>query len=220
MPKPGYITASAFNNIMTASYGKTVQKYACRIACERLGVKYLDEQYDLSYVYAIQWGNENESLAIAEYEAQNFVSVHSKQVFQSIPGTLIGGTPDGLVGDDGGVDAKCPSSENHLMNISQDEQVSDYYDQFQAYMWITGRKWWDLASYDPRFPDDLQLHVNRVLRDESRIDAIRKRAEEVEAHVRRMLSFARPGCVFDPTSCKMIPQEDATEEIEDTEDGA
>lgn len=33
-------------------------------------------------------------------------------------------------------------------------------------MWITGRKWWDFVSYDPRMPEHLQLFVQRIERDE------------------------------------------------------
>src|SRR5690625_1219679 len=99
MPKPGYITASVFNAVMTKSVGKTVIKECCRIACERLGVRDLDEQFDISYMRAVEWGVENESLAIAAYEASRFEAVHSRGVFARVDGKLVGGTPDGLVGE-------------------------------------------------------------------------------------------------------------------------
>ena len=39
-------------------------------------------------------------------------------------------------------------------------------------MACTGRKWWDLASFDPRFPGELQLFVKRIHWDEPRIVAL------------------------------------------------
>jgi len=197
MPAPGFITASAFNKVMTASFGKTALKYCCLKACERIGVQYLDEQFDLSGVYAIQWGNENESLAIAEYEARNFVQVHSKQGFRRIPGLLVGGSCDGLVGERGMIEVKCPNSDNHLLNLTQDEQVDDYIHQIQCYMWIYERDWCDFISFDPRFPEDLQLHQKRIGRDDAIIAKIQKRAEEMEDVISGMVHKLRPGFVFE-----------------------
>jgi len=198
MPRPGFITASAFNSVMTASFGKTVEKYCCKVACERLDVKYLDEQFDISGMYAIQWGNENEALAIAAYEAANFTEVHSRETFRRIPDRLIGGTCDGLIGKDGIIEIKCPNSDNHLLNITQDAQVDTYIHQIQAYLWIYGREWCDFNSFDPRFPEDLQLHTRRIERDDSIIAKINKRAGEMEDFINGMVEKARPGFEFKP----------------------
>lgn len=190
MPRPGFITASVFNSCMTKSFGKTVEKECCRIACERLGVKWLDEQFDLGGIRTIEWGIENESLAIRAYEAETFNTVHSQQVFHRIQGTMVGGTPDGLIGEDGGIEVKCPNSDNHLLHITSDR--NGYIHQVQAYLWITGRKWWDFISYDPRFPEDLQLHIQRIERDEDMISDICQRAAEMEAYITDVIRKARP----------------------------
>jgi len=198
MPRHGFITGSAFNTCMTKAFGATVKKYCCKIACERLGVRHLRDQFDISGVKAIDWGNENEALAVAAYEADQFVEIHSKQLFQQVPGMFVGGTCDGLVGTDGMVEIKCPNSDNHLLNISHNEQVEKYKYQIQAYLWIYGRDWTDFISFDPRFPDDLQLHVHRIERDESIIDQIKARAVEMEDFISNMIEKARPGFVFEP----------------------
>lgn len=192
MPKPGFITASVFNKCMTKSVGKTVLKECCRIACERLGVSDLEEQFDLSGLRAIEWGLEYEGPAMAAYEAETFTVIHSPQQFHRIEEMMVGGTPDGLVGDDGIVEIKCPNSDNHLLNITQGAQVEDYIHQVQCYLWITGRQWCDFISYDPRFPEDLQLHVRRVERQEDTIEQIRERAAEMEEIISDMVRKARP----------------------------
>jgi hypothetical protein len=199
MPKPGMITASMFNSCMTKSFGVTIQKQCCRIACERLGVQWLEEQFDIGGVYAIQWGNENESLAIAAYESKTFSEVHSRNTFGRIKDRFIGGTCDGLVGTDGMIEVKCPNSDNHLLNMTEDAQVGNYIHQIQAYMWIYERDWCDFNSFDPRFPDDLQLYTKRINREDSVISQIDQRAKEMEDYISNLVEKAQPGFVFKPT---------------------
>lgn len=185
MPKLGYLTASAFNSVMTrGTKTKAVLGEATRIACERLGVD-LDQDDFLSR--AMEWGIENEPLAVRAYEADTFLTVHSRQEFVSLPGRMVGCHPDGLIGDDGLLEVKCPNSDNHLLNIAYNQQVSDYIHQVQASLWITGRQWCDFVSFDPRFPEPLQLHVVRISRDEEIISAIDERAALIERMAEEMV---------------------------------
>lgn len=202
MPKPGFITASLFNKVMTKSPDtKTVQKECYRIACERLGVTDLDDQSgSFSGSQAMEWGNENEHRAIAAYEAEHFALVHSAQEFVQIPGRLIGGHPDGLVCTDGMIEVKCPNSDNHLLNLTHGEQIPTYLNQIQASMWIYGREWCDFISYDPRFPEDLRLYVKRIERDQSLIDAIDQRAQDMEKIIADLIEKIKPGFVFTPAA--------------------
>jgi len=74
---------------------------------------------------------------------------------------------DGLVDPDGIIEIKCPyNSKNHLQTIESNKVPSQYVAQVQGNMFITGRKWCDYISYDPRFPEKLQLFVIRVDADE------------------------------------------------------
>ena len=41
--------------------------------------------------------------------------------------------------------------------------------QVQGCMWLTGRKYWDFVSYDPRMPEPLRLYVQRIERDDAYI---------------------------------------------------
>lgn len=183
MPKPGFVTPSRIKDMMTKSrggkgFGKTSLSYAQELALERIGV----EIPDTAYGAAIDWGNDKEFQAIITYEKMMMVEVYGSQNFIKHPDhNHVGGTPDGLVGDEGGMDAKCPYNiTNHLLNILENEQLDQYKYQFQGYMWITGRKWWDFVSFDPRYPEEFQLHVFRVERDQEMIDAIEERYLEFE----------------------------------------
>jgi hypothetical protein len=185
--KKGRLSPSGFAAMMTNgrakdTIGKTALEYANRIALERLGVEIPE-----AWSKAIEWGNEWEEHALAAYEATRGMVTPTGNI---VPPDLgyIAGTPDGLVGDDGLIEIKCPYNPmNHLANITENAQVEDYNYQMQGYMWITGRKWCDLVSYDPRFPEPLRMYVVRVERDQEIIDALATRAAHIEAIVQSIL---------------------------------
>ena len=62
-------------------------------------------------------------------------------------------------------------------------------------MWITGRSWWDFASYNPDFPDGLKLSVRRVMRDQSKIESLQFEVEnfmrEVKEEVSKLISIVQ-----------------------------
>jgi len=62
-----------------------------------------------------------------------------------------GCSPDGLVGDSGGLEIKCPSAEVH-MGYLLGGLADEYAMQVQGGLWVTGREWWDLCSYHPTIP--------------------------------------------------------------------
>jgi predicted phage-related endonuclease len=81
-----------------------------------------------------------------------------------------GASPDGLVGDDGLVEIKCPNTATHLETLLGQAVPAKYADQMQFQMACTGRKWCDFVSYDPRMPEHMRLFVRRVQRDDARIN--------------------------------------------------
>ncbi len=84
-----------------------------------------------------------------------------------------GGSPDALVGDDGGVELKAPSPSTHLGYIRGGTLPNEYRVSVHGYMVVTGRKWWDFASYARHLP----RFCIRVQRD----DFTAKLAAELEA---------------------------------------
>jgi hypothetical protein len=103
-----------------------------------------------------------------------------------------GASPDGLVGDDGLVEIKCPSSSTALevwLTHSQGGNPVDakYYAQMQWQMRCADRSWCDYVVFDPRMPAKAQLFIYRVKRDGDRIKAaeeeVIKFLAEVEAKV-------------------------------------
>jgi predicted phage-related endonuclease len=178
MPKHGTITPSQFKKIMTkgrgkdAVFGQTAHTYADEIVLDLLGVE--REQITAA---ALEHGNELEPFARERYESEQFASVQIvNEPIVHPEFDFVAGTPDGLIGDDGIIEIKCPFNPvNHLKNIESAAQLDLYFYQIQGYLWITGRKWCDFVSYDIRFPDELQIAVHRVERDDAIILQLQQR---------------------------------------------
>jgi hypothetical protein len=101
---------------------------------------------------------------------------------------MAGCSPDGIVGDlDGLVEAKCPLAATHLEYLRTGVVPDEYMKQIIHQLWITGAQWCDWISYNPDFPDPLQLKLVRVPRDEAAIAsyelAARLFLDEVQAEV-------------------------------------
>lgn len=96
-------------------------------------------------------GNELEPLARSMYELENGVEVSQVGFIKSDEFT--GVSPDGLVGDDGLIEIKCPNDAKYFkMLINGEKEIdSKYIWQCQMQMLVTERKWNDLVFYNPNF---------------------------------------------------------------------
>ena len=129
---------------------------------------------------AMEWGTEQEPFARMAYEAHTgtFVKEEGFVDHPTIEG--FGCSPDGIVGE-GLIEIKCPNTANHIETVLENKAPSKYIPQMQCQMDCTGAKWCDFVSFDPRVPEDLQLFVVRVERDQEYIDAM-------EVEVKQFLS--------------------------------
>ena len=138
----------------TAGY----QNYMAQLICERLTGKPVDTFKSA----AMEHGTETEPQARAFYELE---TGHDVTECGFIPHPTIegaGASPDGLIGDDGLVEIKCPQPAKHIRNLTGGTIDKGYMLQMQFQMECTGRKWCDFVSFNPDFPDDLQMHISRV----------------------------------------------------------
>jgi len=126
-------------------------------------------------------GTENEPLARAAYEEMYDVLV-DKIGFVTHP-TIerAGASPDGFVGDDGGVEIKCPKTATHIAYMRAGNVPEEYEPQIMFNLACSGREWWDFVSFDGRLPRRHRMFVRRVFRDEARI-------KEIEDGVTQFLS--------------------------------
>jgi putative phage-type endonuclease len=100
-----------------------------------------------------------------------------------------GASPDGLLGDEGILEIKCPSSfDKHLAAIRTGAHAKEYRWQLQHQLFVTGRRWVEAVSYDPRWPEELQLVTVRVERDEKAIEELAAAIDEAEAEVSELVA--------------------------------
>jgi putative phage-type endonuclease len=165
----GRVTASRLADVLAKTktgYSASRTNYMTQLVLERItGQK--GESFTNS---AMAWGTEQEPFARAAYEA------HTGQMVEEVgfvPHPAIeaaGASPDGLVGDDGMVEIKCPSSSTALecwLTQSQGGNPIDakYYAQMQWQMRCADRSWCDYVVFDPRMPAKAQLFIVRVERN-------------------------------------------------------
>lgn len=131
---------------------------------------------------ATDWGHEHEPSARAYYSFTENLIVEEVGFVQHPDKPLFGCSPDGLVGDDGGLEIKCPyNTSKHLQNILISRVPDEYSWQIQGSLWITKRKWWDFVSFDPRLiTEGLHYHRVRVEPDAEMQEALSQRAEQFE----------------------------------------
>ena len=157
----GKVTASRVADIIAKTktgYSASRENYLAQLVCERMTQKPA-ESYSNT---AMQWGTDQEPFARAAYEAAKDVLVQEVGfvVHPNIVGA--GASPDGLVGEFGLVEIKCPNTATHIQTLL-DQKVPDKYNiQMQWQMACTGRQWCDFASFDPRMEEGLQLFIKRV----------------------------------------------------------
>jgi len=166
----GLVTASRIADVMAKVKTGTAASrsgYMTQLVTERLTGQ-PTEGYQSA---AMEWGIEQEGAARAAYEARTGVLVDEVD-FVRHPILEAGASPDGLVGEDGCIEIKCPNTATMLEYIEDRSVPRKYLLQIQWQLACTGRNWCDFVAYDPRLPEHLQLLVIRVPRDEDVIEQI------------------------------------------------
>ena len=148
----GLPTSSRFDEILTPAklqYSKGSWKYRNQILAEWL------------MGYAIDWGGssqfmergtEMEPRAREWYEITRGVDV-AQVGFVVRDDGRVGCSPDGLVGDDGGTEIKCPALHTMIGYMEDPTSLAAAYrGQVQGSLWLTGRAWWDVIAYSPVLP--------------------------------------------------------------------
>ena len=148
----GKVTASRFKDVMTKprsgdGLSKTAESYMLDLIAEKLTL----EPQGFGGNADTDWGNEHEAAAIEVYEASAGRKVKRVGFVErpELPG--VGCSPDGHVGVHGGCEIKCPAKPRiHLGYLFGGVLPKEHVAQVQGCMWVTGARWWDFCSYDPR----------------------------------------------------------------------
>ena len=176
----GCVTASRTADVMAktkSGYAASRANYMAELICERLTC---ERQGGFSSA-AMQWGTETEPQARMAYEIITGATVVETGFVLHPEIAGFGASPDGLIGDDGLIEIKCPNTATHIDTLLADKVPTKYIIQMHVQMLCTGRVWCDFVSFDPRLPIDLHMFIKRVERDN-------KLAEEIVTEVQSFLA--------------------------------
>jgi len=164
----GIPTASNFDKIVTTKGEPSKQaiKYMFQLAAERITGK-KEETYQNA---AMTRGIEMESEARAMYELVTGDTVEQVGVCYPDKKKLWGCSPDGLIGDEGALEVKCPTSAVHVGYLIEGVLPIDYFQQVQGQLLVTARHHVDFMSYYP----GLKPLIIRVAPDDKFIASLKK----------------------------------------------
>ena len=156
----GKVTASELSNLVTPDFkirtGETPHTYLCEKIAEAWRGKPLPgfsswatEQGQLLEDEARSWY----CLTHADHRLHNVGFVEHDD-------GRCGASPDALLGEDGGLELKCPQPTNHVRYLLAGTVPKDYIAQVHMSLYVTGRKWWRFVSYHRGYPA-LVLTVER-----------------------------------------------------------
>jgi len=182
------VTASRMSDVLAKTktgYSISRQNYLVQLVTERLTGQKADSFF---MNQAMQDGVDREPIARKLYEVLNDVIVTEVGFFDHPTIAMSGASPDGAVNskEDGKyvglIEIKCPIETTHTNTLISKTVPSKYMPQIQWQMASVSPnvKWVDFISYNPNFPDTMQLFVARVHRDNAYI-------AELEAEVIKFL---------------------------------
>ncbi|WP_426235788.1 lambda exonuclease family protein [Pararhizobium sp. DWP1-1-3] len=164
----GKVTASRVADVIAKTqkgWGVSRTNYAAELVAEML-TGATTEGFTST---AMQWGKDTEPMARDAYSFMTGETI-SEVPFVSHPNISdAGASPDGLIGDDGLVEIKCPNMATHIATLRGRSVPGQYITQMMWQMACTGRSYCDFVSYDPRMPESMRLFYKRVQRDDAMI---------------------------------------------------
>ena len=180
----GWTTASRFKDVMAKGQGKTRKSYMYHLAAEAIS-DMRQETFTSEYM---EWGTATEPQARAMYEVATGNVVDEVTFIKLDEENKIGCSPDGLIGDDGMIEIKCPKTTTQIETFLSGKMPTGHNPQVQGQLWISNRQWCDFVSFDPRIDGESSFMRVRVERDEEYIkelsDACYKFTDELKAMIK------------------------------------
>lgn len=172
----GKITASRIADVVgktkSGSYGAARKNYMAELLCQRL----TGQQEEKFTSAAMQHGTDTEPAARAMYMLETGEDVTETGFIHHPSIDMSGASPDGLVGEDGLIEIKCPNTATHLEFLQSRKPKHEYLLQMQWQMACTGRQWCDFVSYDDRLPEKMAYRCIRIPRDDKLVAELEEEA--------------------------------------------
>jgi putative phage-type endonuclease len=183
------VTASRISDVIAKTktgISTSRQNYLIQLVSERLTGKKAESYTN----QAMQDGIEREPIARKLYESKTNSIVTEVGFFDHPVIKNSGASPDGAVNSEeegkyaGLIEIKCPIETTHTNTLMSKSVPTKYIPQMQWQMACTNARWVDFISFNPNFPDELQVFIKRLDRDDDYIAELEteviKFLEEVE----------------------------------------
>ena len=160
---------SASNAETIIANGKGLETYIYNLMAE-----YYSSAEKENYVNAdMQRGIDLEPEAKIEF--QFYTGLDIKEVGCVELNEYILASPDGLIGDDGLIEIKCPNDSIYFKLLLSNNIKPEYIAQMQMQMYVTDRQYCYFVSYNPNF--EKSLYIKKINRDEEMIEKLKKGLE-------------------------------------------
>jgi putative phage-type endonuclease len=170
------VTASRMSDVLSKGRGTAPSKTAESYMMELIAEKLTGQAKPFFENDAMKWGTETEPQARAMYELNSGNDVIEVAFIEH--SEFIGVSPDGLIGSDGMIEIKCPTTITQIRRALSDNYSKDYTAQIQMQLWVAEREWCDFLSFDPRLDVDASYLLQRVYRDEKFITEMEEKTNQ------------------------------------------
>lgn len=187
----GKVTGSRVSDVLARTKSGPAasrQNYMAELICQRL----TGQREERFVTAAMQRGVDLEAQARAIYTLETGELVVETGLVAHPGMADFAASPDGLIGNDGLLEIKCPNTWTHIETLKSKQPKREYVIQMQAQMACTGRAWCDFVSYDDRLPPDLAYFQTRVTRDDGFIAEMLAEVRQFLADLESVIRELRP----------------------------
>jgi putative phage-type endonuclease len=180
----GIVTASTVGQLLTPTL-KVADNETSRALTATLAIERINGWTEETRMTDDMWrGVEHEPIARDLYSEHHAPATEFGFMLRVEDGWTLGLSPDGVVGDDGLIEIKCPKAKTHFKTILTDRVPSYYMAQCQAALLASGRKWLDFVSFHGGMP----LYTKRVHPDPDWFAAIEAACRQFERNVAELIT--------------------------------
>ena len=183
----GCVTASRTADVMAktkSGYAASRANYMAELICERL----TGERQGGFSSAAMQWGTDTEPQARMAYEIMTGATVIETGFVLHPEIAGFGASPDGLIGNDGLIEIKCPRTKTHMKYVASQTIPAEYKPQMILQSACTGKDVW-FVSYDPRMGEGKDLYIKKFCPTAEEIAEVEKAAEQFLAECDALFDF-------------------------------
>ena len=182
----GILTSSVIGQLVTPKTRKVASNAESRALVMQLAAERITGQSDPGFVSDDMFrGISSEPIVRALYEKHTGLTVREVGFMRiEEPGWELGYSPDGVIGDDGLIEIKCPRAKEHLRTMVSGEVPPQYMAQCQAALLVSGRGWIDYVSYCA----GMTLWIRRAHPNPNWQEALIEAAKACEASISHVLA--------------------------------